>query len=145
MNVQFQLEQVFVAWIESGPRSDRVPVLGGGRHPHDPGTVRDWPVSAVLYELWDDRRPVPAGPAAELGLPSGASFAHAARLLWCLCEDDLFPARTHVQAVRYLRALPADIAATYHRAIAEALDRIAPEPGDSRPQHLNPPGQRAAS
>lgn len=143
--MQFQLEQVFVAWIESGPRSDRVPVLSGGRHPHDPGSVRDWPISAVLYELWDDSRPVPSGPAAALDLPAGASFAHAARLLWCLCEDDLFPARTHAEAVRYLRTLPADVAHTYHRAIAEALDRADLDPGHGRHQRLGPPGRRAAA
>lgn len=143
--MQFQLEQVFVAWIESGPRSDQVPVLSGGRHPHDAGTVRDWPISAVLYELWDDRRPVPAGPASELGLPPGSSFAHAARLLWCLCEDDLFPTRTHVQAVRYLRALPADVAATYHRAIAEALERSDPEPGHGHHERPSPPERHAVS
>ena len=121
MNVQFHLEQVVVAWLQSGARSNCVPVLTGGDQPDGPGTVREWPVGAVLHELWDDARPVPAGPAAVLALPQGASFAHAARLLTCLTQDDLFPARTHAEAVRYLRMLPAGVVRTYHRAIADAL------------------------
>lgn len=116
------LREALATWIVAEHPDEEItamerPSAGGQRR-----TVT-WPVAAVLYELWEDPTPLPRAVAAWLGLPIDATFAHASRLIWSICDDPHFPARTHVDAVRYLAGQEPEVIHTYHRAVEKRMTR----------------------
>lgn len=78
-----------------------------------------WSVGELLYELWDDLEELPT--AERMGLPRGSTYAHAARLIWVLRDDDVFPASTHAEVVGLLQGHPNGHVAAAWRDIDEAL------------------------
>lgn len=122
------LRQALATWIVAEHPDEEITALEkpsvGEASVGGPGSAPvTWPVAAVLYELWEDPTPLPEAVAAWLGLPAGATFAHASRLIWSICDDPLFPARTHVDAVRYLAGQEPEVVHTYHRAVEQRMMR----------------------
>lgn len=82
------------------------------------------PAATVAYELADFSDPIPDEVGAALRLPASATYAHAARLLWCLREDDALHTPTYEATVQTLKALPDDEYRRYYRVVDEAVDAV---------------------
>lgn len=125
MNWQRHLEQILVAWVLDGAPDETVDVLVPHRRPSGTRAKRReaWPVDALIYELWDDRHPLPEVAAARLNLPPLSTYAHAVRLLWSMCDGDEFPPRNCSEAAHYLATMPLEILHRHHESIDRALGR----------------------
>lgn len=121
MNVRWQVEQILTAWLEADEPGEQVPVLTQSDNPGTAPHVEEWPVGALVHELWTDHAPLPATTAHDLRLPADSTFAHVVRLLWTVRHDDIFPAQSWGEAAAHLRSLPSDVVSTYHRAVEDAL------------------------
>jgi hypothetical protein len=80
-----------------------------------------WSIQELLHCLWDDLTPLPDAVRASMGLPPGATHAHAARLLTILRVDDTFPATSHGDVVTRLGMLPPAEVDCYWQAVDEAI------------------------
>lgn len=82
------------------------------------------PVATIAYELADFSQPLPDSVGTALRLPTTATWAHAARLLWCLREDEALHTPTYEATLRTLRSLPDDEYMRYYRVVDEAVDAV---------------------
>jgi hypothetical protein len=116
------LAAAFAGWVLSERRDDLVPVP-----PHrdaDGVHVDALPAATVAYQLADHSRTLPESVAIALRLPVSATFAHAARLLWCLRDDETQGCRTYDEAVRTLQSLPPVEFRRYYDVVDEAVDAV---------------------
>jgi hypothetical protein len=126
VNTRWQLEQLLGTWLDADGPTEEVPVVvpcpysPWDRHAH----VEDWPVSAVLYELWDDDCPLPPETAGRLGLPAACTFSDAARLLWSLREELWFPGQTYQEIARCLTSLPSTAVASLVETLRTHGERL---------------------
>ena len=136
MDHRWHLQQVFSSWILEGDGHDSVRVISTPGSTGSDQPDERWLVTALVDALWDDRGLLPFDVATRLNLPAEATFAHAVRLLWLLCDDDLFPVCTCHAAVQHLEGLTPELAALYHRAVDERLSGQSP----SAPRRDDDPG-----
>lgn len=115
------LATAFDDWVAGGATTDEVQVA----HGHDLDT---WPVAAVSYELADWLAVLPDRTAGHLRLPVGATYAHAARLLFVLRHDG---APDHPAAVTMLRTLDAITFRRAWRQVDDAVAALTRAPGHS--------------
>lgn len=116
------LADAFARWVLQPTHDDTVavPAFRDGS-----GTWVDaLPVATVAYELADFSDPLPDEVGAVLRLPASATYAHAARLLWCLREDEALHTPTYEATVQTLRSLPEDEYLRYYRVVDEAVDAV---------------------
>lgn len=106
----------FSAWVAARPRGERARV-----HFVEDGRVEVWPVATIAYELWDHDVRLPDRAATILGLPPDATYAHAARLLWCLREDERLPINTYADACTALASLSASAFRRCYEAVDESI------------------------
>lgn len=114
------LADAFAQWILAPTHDDVVPVP---EFTEDTGERVDrLPAATVTYELADYSEPLPESVATELQLPRSATFAHAARLLWCLREDEVPNTSTYEGTLQTLQALPAEERRRYYTVVDEAVE-----------------------
>ena len=116
------LADAFASWVLQPTHDDVVPVPA---FRDDTGTWVDaLPVATIAYELADFSHPLPDAVGRALRLPASATWAHAARLLWCLREDEALHTPTYEATLRTLRSLPDDEYMRYYRVVDEAVDAV---------------------
>ena len=137
MLARHDLAQAFATWVLAPRHDDVVPVP-----PHrdaDGVHVDGLPAATVAYELSDYSEPLPEPVGVALRLPASATFAHAARLLWCMRDDESLRVQSYEQAIRTLQSLPAEDFRRYYHVVDEAVDAVTttlpvwPGPGDTSP------------
>jgi hypothetical protein len=116
------LAEAFAAWIVAPRHDDVVPVPPF--EDETGATVDALPAATVAYELSDFSRPVPDEVGVALRLPASATYAHAARLLWCLREDESLHTPTYEATLRTLQALSPEQFRTYYKVVDEAVDAV---------------------
>lgn len=116
------LAAAFAEWVLSDRHDDMVPVPP---HRDDDGVHVDaLPAPTVAWELSDHSAPLPDAVGLALRLPAGATFAHAARLLWCLRDDETLNCWTYDEAIRALQTMPAATFRRYYDVVDEAVDAV---------------------
>lgn len=122
MIARHDLAHAFAEWILTNHRGDTVPVPvhrdADGVH------VDALPAATVAYELSDHSEPLPNAVGVALRLPAGATYAHAARLLWCMRDDEALGCRTYDEAVHRLQSLPPDAFRRYYDVVDQAVDAV---------------------
>ena len=137
MLARHDLAQAFAAWVLAPRHDDLVPVPAH-RDPDDVH-VDALPAATVAYELSDHSEPLPDAVGVELRLPASATYAHAARLLWCVRDDETLRCHSYEQAIRILQSLPPEDFSRYYHVVDEAVDAVTttlptwPGPGDTSP------------
>lgn len=120
MLARTDLADAFADWVLAPRRDDMVPVPA--HRDVDGVHVDALPAATVAYELSDHSEPLPEPVAVALRLPVSATFAHAARLLWCLREDESLPCSSYDAAVHILQSLPPEDFRRYYEVVDEAVD-----------------------
>ena len=116
------LADAFARWVLQPTHDDVVTVPA---FQDDTGAWVDaLPAATITYELADFSRPLPDEVGAALRLPVSATYAHAARLLWCLREDESLHTPTYEATLRTLQALTPEEFRQYYRVVDEAVDAV---------------------
>ena len=116
------LADAFAAWVLAPRRDDMVPVPA--HRDADGVHVDALPAATVAYELSDHSEPLPEPVGVALRLPASATFAHAARLLWCMRDDVTLPAHSYDAAIHALQSLPPEDFRRYYEVVDEAVDAV---------------------
>lgn len=123
MAIRDDLVEAFEAWVLDPARGDVVDVPT--HQPAGPLVTDQWPVAAVAYELADEVRQLPDRTGTILRLPEGATWAHAARLLWAIRNDAEDAVGGHADAVVRLQVLDAVAFARLWRRVDAEVARLA--------------------
>lgn len=116
------LADAFAQWVVAPRRDDMISVPA---HRDANGIHVDvLPAATVAYELSDFSQPLPDSVGVALRLPASATFAHAARLLWCMRDDETFACHSYDAALRTLQSLPPDTFQRYYDVVDEAVDAV---------------------
>lgn len=116
------LAHAFADWILTPQRGDTVsvPVHRDADGVH----VDALPAATVAYELSDHSEPLPDAVGVALRLPAGATYAHAARLLWCMRDDESLACQNYDDAVHQLQSLPPESFRRYYDVVDQAVDAV---------------------
>lgn len=113
------LMEAFDTWVLFTTHDDevQVPVHLDATHVR----LETVPAATLTWELADQVEPLRESVGVALRLPVSATYAHAARLLWCLREDDAFACDSYGEAVRRLQSMPSDRFGRYWHAVDVAI------------------------
>lgn len=116
------LARAFASWVRAPRHDDMVPVPA--HRDADGVHVDALPAATVAYELSDHSVTLPDDVGVALRLPTSATYAHAARLLWCMRDDPTLRVRSYEEAIRTLQSLPPADFQRYYDVVDEAVDAV---------------------
>lgn len=116
------LASAFADWILAPHRDDMVPVPA--HRDADGVHVDALPAATVAYELSDHSQPLPDEVGVAMRLPASATYAHVARLLWCMRDDETLGVHSYDQAIRTLQSLSPEDFRRYYHVVDEAVDAV---------------------